>query len=524
MYNIHARMSTFILRRTSSRFRSCLEQLILVFTLCGFALLFISHVSFVYRGSFPSFFADASVANQCLARFPISSANLTHIVLAAEGQRTSVAFQLEPDMCLTHNILFSYSKTRGFLLINHDDAWRHQISTQYISIHPQDPLCFGEPFLQSISQTLLGKDTIVLNWLLSLQTGYIYNSRTNQIFHLDPTKSLPHLSLFRLPFNFHHLWIKSGVVVMSIFLFFITTTLVSFTLRTTQERMLEFTIQLQAHVRQELPLGILITTHVLENLVFVPIMLGMMFFLIELYGGDSLLAFLVMSVVWLSEVFTVLTLRSREGMKFFPRVFFLLFFVFHVYHFSCPYGFTYTSLGVTVSFMVHSMWFFWNRYELPAVAHGLVSIERPRMYDIYLSTSLDVRSIPPVDQTAEAGQVVLAPRNLGRDYPSVSSFGRASIMSQQPSSSGFIHDEDGDDEGSYMYFMNGEVVIHRTRSPGLSENAEQPLGRNTSLHSLNSPLDEARTMPVDDATPRMRSHPERYGVDLVDSAPRFPLF
>jgi hypothetical protein len=534
LYNVHARVSTLVLRKTSSRVRSLVEQVILVLTLCGFALLFISHIAFVYRGTSPRLLANASVATQCLAKFLPLSVNLTHVVLAPAGHLATSVFTLGPDECISEGILFSYSETKGFLLLGQGVARQHDVSTQYISISPTDPACFGEPFLQSISPTLLGKDTIMLNWFLPLETGYVYNPRNNQIVHLDTTKTLHHLTLFELSYTLQQIWVKVGVVITSIFLFFITTTLVSFTLRTTQERMLEFTLQLQAHVRQERPLGLLITTHVLENLVFVPIMLGMMFFLIEFYGGDSLLAFLVMSVVWVAEVFSVVTLRSREGMRFFPRVFFLLFIVFHIYHFSCPFGFTYTSLGVTVSFMVHSMWFFWNRYELPAVAHGLVSVERPRMRGMQGSPTRSVRSIPPLDQTEGAGQILLTPRNLGRDFPSMSSLGRTGPLSRAVSSAGLFHEGVGDDEGSYTYFMNGEVVVHRARSgsPELSDADGPSLRRNTSSSAsltrndavTGSPPEVARVRLMEDLTPRTGSGGARFReAELVHTAPAFPF-
>jgi hypothetical protein len=128
-----------------------------------------------------------------------------------------------------------------------------------------------------------------------------------------------HLSLWRTPnVSGRILLDKAGVVLTGIFLFFITTTLTSFTLRETQQRMLEFTIQLQNHVREDRSLGKLIFMHVLENLVFVPIMVGMMFFLIEFYGGDKVLAFMIQSVVWICEVFSVVSLRSQEGLSLLP--------------------------------------------------------------------------------------------------------------------------------------------------------------------------------------------------------------
>jgi hypothetical protein len=61
-------------------------------------------------------------------------------------------------------------------------------------------------------------------------------------------------------------------------------------------------------------------------------------------------------------------------------MFFLLFSLFHIYFFANPYGFAYTAMGVVGLFVLHSMAFFWHRYELPAVANGRVTIDRPRQH------------------------------------------------------------------------------------------------------------------------------------------------
>jgi len=66
-------------------------------------------------------------------------------------------------------------------------------------------------------------------------------------------------------------------------------------------------------------------------------------------------------------------------MHFFPRVFFLYFTLFHVYFFPCPIGFTYASLASTTLFLFHTMLFFLNRYELPALHSGLITPHIPRM-------------------------------------------------------------------------------------------------------------------------------------------------
>ncbi|GFZ18707.1 hypothetical protein Acr_27g0004460 [Actinidia rufa] len=123
---------------------------------------------------------------------------------------------------------------------------------------------------------------------------------------------------------------KCGVLMMSLFVFFTTTMSVSFTLRETQTRMLKFTVQLQHHARHRLPTFQLIFVHVIESLVFVPIMIGILFFLFEFYD-DQLLAFMVLILVWLCELFTLISVRTPISMKFFPRFFLLYFLVFHIY-------------------------------------------------------------------------------------------------------------------------------------------------------------------------------------------------
>ena len=156
------------------------------------------------------------------------------------------------------------------------------------------------------------------------------------------------------------------------------------------------------------------------------------------------------------------SIRSIQGMQFFPKIFFLLFTLFHVYFFSCPFGFSYMALASTACFMIHSMVFFWHRYELPAVAHGLVTIHNPRMAP---ADPLMVPLLQDGNHHGSENRPFLPPRNpLVRDYanghshPSMSSLGRNST-SRPPSSTGlpFQGDDDGDGSESYMYFMNGEV-------------------------------------------------------------------
>ena len=262
-------------------------------------------------------------------------------------------------------IIYSYSHSSGLLSLTPNLQHIHNISTQFIIPSTSDANCFGEPFLKSILFRLVGVDTVILNWILGLQHHYhvvasaaggeggaatlrprfVYHRKGKKLIDLgifdkdhyafasrssvgkgeegendDATtasssskKKKSSINSFIYKVQSHPLYrllrfltFRLSVLLSSLFIFFLTTSLVSFTLQETQDRMLEFTVQLKDRVRNRMPLAGLIVRHVLENLVFVPIMVGMIFFLIEFYGGDKFLAFSVLSMVWLCEVFSAI--------------------------------------------------------------------------------------------------------------------------------------------------------------------------------------------------------------------------
>ncbi|EEC75863.1 hypothetical protein OsI_12877 [Oryza sativa Indica Group] len=216
---------------------------------------------------------------------------------------------------------------------------------------------------QLLINSIVGYDTILTNSLVnSPGHGYLYNFQTKELYDLSYGHEPP-----AGPTRFGDYFVtKCGVLLMSLFVFFTTTMSVSFTLRETQSRMLRFTVQLQHHARHQLPTFQLIFVHVIESLVFVPIMIGILFFLFEFYD-DQLLAFLVLTLVWLCELFTMISVRTSISMQFFPRFFLLYFLVFHIYFFSYTYGFSYLAFSATAAFMQHLILYFWNRFEVPAL-------------------------------------------------------------------------------------------------------------------------------------------------------------
>mmetsp|Transcript_23020 Transcript_23020/g.41144 ORF Transcript_23020/g.41144 Transcript_23020/m.41144 type:complete len:202 (+) Transcript_23020:425-1030(+) len=200
-----------------------------------------------------------------------------------------------------------------------------------------------------------------MNWLIALSEGkgYLYSGYSQELYNLNYAAEFVGAHASTASF----VVFKLGVLLTTLFLFFITTTLVSFTLRETQERMLKFTFLLQHHVRHRMSYISLIVTHLVESLVYVPIMVGILFFLFEFFS-DQLLAFMVLSLVWICEVYSVISVRTALSIRFFPRIFFLYFTLFHIYFFSFPFGFSHLALLTTMALLVHAMLYFWNRFEV----------------------------------------------------------------------------------------------------------------------------------------------------------------
>jgi hypothetical protein len=209
------------------------------------------------------------------------------------------------------------------------------------------------------------------------------------------------------------------------------------------------------------------------------------------------------------------SLRSSQGLHFFPRIFFLLFSLFHFYLFLYPFGFCYTALASTALFMAHSMLFFWHRYELPAVAHGHVTLEHPRMGPHHPVHQRHQQYGGALDGHDPSSRAHPGPSPYGPTPPGIPNFllparrtATPSLLRRpihstlQPHSSSRMHstapgaldahqdafvtgtggigedvlsrpgssvalvrddaDDDNNSASSYMYFMDGEVVV---RSP-----------------------------------------------------------
>lgn len=268
--------------------------------------------------------------------------------------------------------VFVYSSERAFLMLDEATRQKFGINETLVRLNTEKE-CFSGHWSSEWERYLLdnfvGYDTVVLNSFGALfqSKGYLYSVHSRELFNVA---HVSHTTRSSVAF-------KIGAMATTLFLFFITTTLVHHTLRETQERMLKFTYDLQIYVRRGLSYQNLVLNHVVGSLVFVPVMVGILFFLFEFYN-DQLLAFMILAMVWVCELFSVITLRTYHNVRVFPRLFFLYFCSFHLYFFLFPSGFSYMALTCCVVFLQHAMLSFFVRYEMPALLSGRISSVRRR--------------------------------------------------------------------------------------------------------------------------------------------------
>ncbi|KAI5448596.1 hypothetical protein KIW84_015849 [Lathyrus oleraceus] len=371
---------------------------------------------------------------------------------------------------------YLYTMEKGYFLLPESAKAQHNIRTVNVSISAWHS-CFGNRWQQLLINRFVGYDTILINSLLSSPgQGYLYNYQSKEFFNLSFALEIP-----EVPDKFgDYLVTKCGVLMMSLFVFFTTTMSVSFTLRETQTRMLKFTVQLQHHARHHLPTFQLIFVHVIESLVFVPIMIGILFFLFEFYD-DQLLAFMVLILVWLCELFTLISVRTPISMKFFPRFFLLYFLVFHIYFFSYAYGFSYLALSTTAAFMTHLILYFWNRFEVPALQR-FVQNRRSQLQqhpDFHITSSTILASTLHITRLNTRNQGVnatnLPPSGTGFRPgfdPSMSQNGPGVTEPQGPSESNPAHipeqAERGPNPGSMNFSSMLLWILGGASSEGLS--------------------------------------------------------
>lgn len=95
-------------------------------------------------------------------------------------------------------------------------------------------------------------------------------------------------------------------------------------------------------------------------------------------GQPELWLFALMMV---AEYYTMIYVRARQSIALFPKAFFLLFVLYHVYYYSYPAGFHMLALATTSAAMVLLMTACIRAFEIKAYYTGVINVDTPRCAD-----------------------------------------------------------------------------------------------------------------------------------------------
>jgi len=440
--------------------RTLVEHAILAIAVSLLILLGISHVNFVSpKNNFP----DCK-----LTKFD-SKAHIVRLLIQERTKKTE-------NMEYHDKIELVFSMDEGFLFLNDENRAKYKIKEDAINVFSDDSSCFGDKFQQTIMFNIFQneEEALLTNFILQKYkfTGFVQNQR-GKITNLSDYRGT------RGDF-----WNKLGIIVSTLITFTTLNIVVEFTLKETQSKVVEFSYRLKEYVRTDTPVLSLITTHILNILLFIPLTIGLLYTLQwVVYRGDVYASFGVLSLVWFIRAFSIVCVRTHPSLHFFPRTQFLYYSLFHLYSQVYPHGFIRAALSVTTLFCVHSMVFFFHRYELPAVQAGAIHSARPRasIYHTHYNPNIVRRSFVGHDNVgvarssrlsihANGGNSNIAGRpprpgtptgaSLSRSNSTTNTAGLSTGVSRASSTNSLMFNEDGvGDSEEYVVFLNGEVVL-----------------------------------------------------------------
>mmetsp|Transcript_26506 Transcript_26506/g.50364 ORF Transcript_26506/g.50364 Transcript_26506/m.50364 type:complete len:578 (-) Transcript_26506:221-1954(-) len=292
--------------------------------------------------------------------FPVSGSSTSSIAAAqavstAGREATSAVADVDP--------VYRFSSELAFLMLSREMRATHGILTTTVNVSSEHP-CFGGGWTSKFFDLWLGYDTVIINSVFHQRTcGFLTNNQLRALHkvecgavaHSDASSALERGAEEALK------WLVA--LVSSLFVCGVSTLAVSFTLRETLARMLNLMFELQQplHNQRSSRDSRRVFCQALESLVFVPIMIGITFFLFDMFE-DHVLAALVMGTTWTCELF----LLVNENAAPFPRFFFFSFIMFLLYFFVYPRGFTYLAFYTHASFMIFAAMHVTSRSSQPS--------------------------------------------------------------------------------------------------------------------------------------------------------------
>ena len=358
----HLRCTRAVMRALGPAPRRVLEHALGLVALGACGLVVYLHGTYVARTGAPLAVELRAAAAALGANRSVFAVN----VVVSDGPGACAVDDAADAACAPDEASYWFSRDRGVVALG--DVARRDLRVPAATVRCGSE-GFGGP---RWALAVAGADAAVANAAVAAvgPRGYVRSERSNEFYDLARAERAA-------PFTRGALAQALTVLLKTLFLIFATSTLVSYTLRETQARMLRFAFELKENIGDNRAYLSLVASHLLDSAVFAPIMIGMMAFLFEFFA-DQVLGLLVLTLAWGAELFAAVSLRSRRALDHLPRLLVLYLAALHVYLFKFPFGFKYVALLAAIAAIGHAMLLFWDRFEVPALRRGDVSVTNLR--------------------------------------------------------------------------------------------------------------------------------------------------
>jgi len=301
-----------------------------------------------------------------------------------------LSFEKQKDLKELNDV-YIFSKERGLLLLSNSSITKYNISKLVISI-PVNDSCFGNSYYQSLL-TFIGHDTLFINefFLFFNFSGYLH------IVGTDDTYNLAYAKLEE--YNIYDLFaIKILIFIEAAINLFCCIGLLSFVNRET--------------LTSIVPSSVLFSWSRANTVLYLKVMFRSMLVLIGalvylwVIINDLLLTFLISNLLWFTEVICVISIRTTEALKFFPKITFFYFLIYFLYLKTFPYGYYYLGFFTLASFIQYTILFVFHRIEIPAIERGIISSNFPREYSTNALLSLVLTNPASRQQPQEQQNII----------------------------------------------------------------------------------------------------------------------
>ncbi|KAL7670214.1 hypothetical protein ACOME3_005154 [Neoechinorhynchus agilis] len=241
-------------------------------------------------------------------------------------------------------------------LLHLSDHLRHQLKIPVLIVEksPNDVSCFGRRINRMFQDHFLGqKDHMLAAFQFCYERyggdsdgrAYVKVRTTGEIFHFAPDK-IPSL------------WYPMSYIIMVIF-----TISISVLIRFTHYQIFILIVDLIAYTNDFTPL---ITASITPIGTAILALIGVESILTEFFK-DSSSAFYIVILVWIADHFYQVCCRTEMSKKYWMNFFYLYQYIFYVNQIKSNGFFCELAFLCTLLFVMHSMLFALNHYELPAL-------------------------------------------------------------------------------------------------------------------------------------------------------------